>query len=125
METSTVRELPNTPFMNDGKKPRCQERVVRYIGNWSTGGQCYRSAAIGDRCKQHDPERVKKKTLERNAIADQKWQHRRKEIHGARFYNALKQIANGHNNPRTLAQGVVNKFEEGARHGAGAGNLET
>lgn len=67
----------------------------------------------GDYCNVHDPEKVAKKEAEREAIAKVSWARRRKEIHGAAFYKALEEIAEGHNDPRALANEVLDKFDNG------------
>lgn len=110
-----MRERPNVPYMKDGKRPRCQERICRYIGNWPSYGQCTRSAKVGDRCRQHDPEDIARRDEERQRDDDIRWNKRRRELAATTFYNALGQIATGHNDPRRLAQEVIKTFRDGER----------
>ena len=110
----TKPDTPLEPFMRDGKTPKCQEAIMRYVGNWPQGlAQCTRSAKVGDRCRQHDPVFIAKKEADRTVKYNNEWAARRKEIHGAAFYNALELIAAGHNDPRTLATEMIDKFKEG------------
>jgi len=107
-----MREQPNRP-LNDKGQPQCQARVTYYIGNWPHGKQCDYRAKVGEFCKIHDPKKIEQKAAERDAIAAEKWKHRRKEIHGSTFFKALEKIAEGHNDPRGLATEVLEKFHEG------------
>lgn len=103
----------NAPDFN-----RCCEEVTRYIGNWPSSGQCVRKRGHGpgeQYCKQHDPEAVAARRAEADAKATKDFNARRFQYHGRTFYNALKQIAEGHNDARGLAQEVLATFEEGAR----------
>lgn len=101
-------------YGNNAKVPpdfeRCCEGVVRYIANWPHHGQCARKRGHGpDRayCKQHVPEKVKERQAEadkRQGVAHEKL---RLEWAGPRFFKVLKQIADGHNDPRALAQEAI------------------
>lgn len=62
-------------------------------------------------CKQHDPEAAKArqdKASEAYRAKVEKWRY---EFFGRTFYEALEQIANGHNDARGLAQEVIAKFK--------------
>jgi len=98
-------------FKHDGKTRRCQKDVMRYIGNWPKSGQCEFAAKDGtDFCKIHHPDAEAKRDAEVKARYDVQWAKRRKEIHGASFFAVLEKIAAGHNDPRTLAQEAIDKF---------------
>jgi hypothetical protein len=42
-----------------------------------------------------------------------KWNNLRYEFHGREFFSTLVKIAEGHNDPRGLAQSVIDVFQEG------------
>jgi hypothetical protein len=72
--------------------------------------------AVGDHgmCRVHSPEAVARrraKADERDAKARVEWDRRRAEdrfkSHAHAFYDALKVIAEGHNNPMMLAKQVI------------------
>ena len=94
--TDRMEKLP------DGR-PRCFETVHYYVSNWPHTKQCSRAAKVGDYCKQHDPCTVAKRRAKADAKYEAAWQVRRKEIRGPKMFEALKEIADGHNNPRLLA----------------------
>lgn len=106
-----MKEQPNRPFLEDGR-PRCQERIARYIGSWPHFGQCLRAAAVGDRCKQHSPEVRAHKAAKREEQANADRRQRRLEWAGPRFYEALKQIAEGHNDPRIVAREAIKEYKD-------------
>lgn len=103
--------MPEHLIRANGKKvPRCQEPHVAAQGGWRFY-QCKKAAMAGSRfCKQHDPDEVKKRDQQRQARSDREWRKRRIELNGDRFMRALKQIADGHNDPRALAQETLDKF---------------
>ncbi|MFC3724447.1 hypothetical protein [Neoaquamicrobium sediminum] len=89
---------------------RCCVEVTRYIGNWPHYGQCARKRGHGPDgayCKQHDPEKVEA----RKAVSDERekaaYNKQRLEWAGPRFFKVLEQIADGHNDPRTLAHEAI------------------
>ena len=100
-----------SPFMRDGKTPRCQKPVMQ--GFWQH--QCGRSAKVGDRCRQHDPAAIKAREAKADARYNAAWAVRRVEINGKVFLDTLRKIAAGHNDARGLAQEVVDKFDDGKR----------
>lgn len=101
----------NVPTTRSGH-PRCQEVVQAYWTNWPSFHQCERRAKVDGRwCKQHDPEAVKAREAERTAKWNADMATRRVELAGQRFLNALRQIADGHNDPRTLARDTIKEFE--------------
>lgn len=100
------------PHMRDGKTPRCQEQVCRYTGNWPHFGQCERSAKVGDRCRQHDPVAIEARKRATREREDEEYKQHLMKIYGPRFFNVLKQIAAGHNDPRRLAQDTIDEFNK-------------
>lgn len=96
---------------------RCVEYVARRDG-WG-GYQCARKSGQGMDglyCKQHSPENV----IEKNRIQSEKWKKewaedakkRRLSNASKGFYDALKQIANGHNDARSFAKQIIEDFEK-------------
>ena len=76
--------------------------------------QCSRKRGHGPGlayCKQHDPIAVKAKKDAREAAWREKWE-REKRIRDRPFAyaDALKAIADGHNDPRTLARETLEKW---------------
>lgn len=78
--------------------------------------QCSRKRGHGPDqayCKTHDPEAVaarEKKSHDEYVIKHNKERYR---WNGPAFYAALKQIAEGHNDARGLAQEVLKTFHDG------------
>lgn len=98
-------------FLYRTKKPRCQKSVWR-SGEWGSS-QCSRAAKPGsDFCKVHNPAAEAERDAVRKARSEEQWAERRLEIHGKHFYAALEKIAAGHNDPRGLAQEVINEFNK-------------
>lgn len=80
---------------------------------WSRASQCGRKRGHGPDgayCAQHDPRVAQKRTRDAAARADASWQRRRYEFNGKSFYDVLVKIAGGHNDPRGLAQEVIDTF---------------
>lgn len=89
---------------------RCCEEVTFYIGSWPHNKQCSRKRGHGPEgayCKQHNPETQK---IRRDA-SYAKWLegHKREmvKMYGPTFLKALELIAEGHNDPRTLARDTI------------------
>lgn len=95
-------------FKHDGKTPRCQRSVWR--GGWEGTGQCESRAQPDGFCKTHAPGAQEKRDRVARAKHEVTWAKRRKEIGGAKFYAALEEIAAGHNDPRALAQKIIDDF---------------
>ncbi len=105
--------------LKDGSM-RCMERVSYYVGNWPCSKQCDRKAVVtedrGDGkevhfCKQHSTEEEKKRDAKRAVKEDastKKWKH---EVYGSSAIARLRAIAEGHNDPRTLAKEFMEKLE--------------
>lgn len=88
---------------------RCCEEV-RSPDRWGHYHQCAKPRGHGPNeayCKQHDPVAVAARKKASRERGDREWQKRRVEIYGARFLAALQQIADGHNDPRTLARETI------------------
>jgi hypothetical protein len=74
------------------------------------GYQCTRKRGYGPDeayCKQHDPEAVARRAEASKNRYDKQWNQRRLELSGPRFFAVLKQIAEGHNDPRSIAQEAI------------------
>lgn len=96
----------------------CVNVVPDERGGAARAHQCHKKRGYGPGlayCKQHDPDAVKA----RRDAADEKWRleqnAKRYQWHGREFYDALEQIANGHNDARGLAQEIIDKFKAGER----------
>lgn len=64
-------------------------------------------------CKQHDPAVIEARVQKKLERYHQRWNQERYKIHGPTFYAALKKIADGHNDPRTLAKEIIEEFHKG------------
>lgn len=98
---------------------RCCEEVTRYIGNWPHSGQCARKRGYGPDgayCKQHDPEAAAKRKAEVDEREAVRWRKQRLEWAGPRFYVVLKQIADGHNDPRSIAREAIAAYDTEVPH---------
>lgn len=101
------------------KKPDyslCCVEVCRPQGGWTYFGQCAKKRGYGPDgayCKTHDPATVAARQEKANASYKAKSNAERYSWHGRAFYNALKQIAEGHNDARGYAAEVIAKFHEG------------
>ena len=67
-------------------------------------------------CTTHDPIKVKERRIAREKRESASWDLRMNELKyrtaGPAFADALRQIANGHNDPRTLAKLTLEKLKE-------------
>ena len=93
---------------------RCCAEVADTSTGWTRFHQCSRKRGHGPDeayCKTHDPAAVKAKRDEAQRKYDEKWAKERVKSWGPTFYEALKQIADGHNDARQLAKDVLEKFE--------------
>lgn len=85
---------------------------------WSRCYQCKKPRGHGPDgayCKQHDPDAVKARRDASEARWNESWKKRRYEIHGHAFFDALVKIADGHNDPRSLARQTIDEFKKGER----------
>ena len=98
-------------------KSKCAANVTS-ASIWDGGSQCTRKAICDPdkdgnptTCKQHSQEASKARKDKRDAEyarQSREWAFKR---NGERFYDALKLIAEGHNDPRSLAQDVISKSD--------------
>lgn len=80
--------------------------------------QCSRKRGYGPEkayCKQHDPEAVKARREASDAKYNAQINKLRYEWHGRKFFDVLKIIADGHNDPRTLARETIDAFMKGVK----------
>ena len=103
---------------NKGHPPdfeRCAEEISsdRYSMMYH---QCSRKNGHGPHgawCKQHDPDAVKKRRDAQYQKWRAEWAERdRKAQFAADCKDAIRQIAAGHNDPRGLAQSIIDKLEQ-------------
>lgn len=66
-------------------------------------------------CKTHNPEAVKARKEAANEEYRVKTNKMRYSWNGRVFFNALQQIADGHNDARGLAQEVIAEFKKGEK----------
>lgn len=94
----------------------CCFEVSRAHGRWTSFGQCTRKRGFGPDgafCKTHDPEAVKARQEASHVAWRDKHNKERYSWNGRSFYNVLKQIADGHNDARGLAQDTIKAFHDG------------
>lgn len=94
---------------------RCCEEVWSKE-RFSISSQCRKPRGYGPEkayCKIHDPDYVKEKSIKQRQEYIERVNKERYKWHGREFFNALEIIANGHNDPRTLATEVIKKFKDG------------
>jgi hypothetical protein len=100
----------------DGHKPdfkRCCEEV-RAPERWGLYHQCTRPRGYGPDaayCKQHDPEVVNARKEKADTEYRKKHRADMTRVYGSSFLRALRQIAEGHNDPRSLAKEIVSDFD--------------
>jgi len=91
---------------------RCAKAV--YSDGWG-GHQCARKNGHGPHgawCKIHDPVAVKAKREAANAKLNAEWAALQRDTEFTRACRAaIREIAAGHNDPRGLAQGIIDKME--------------
>ncbi len=90
---------------------RCQHEVTFYQSNWPNHKQCDRKHLPGSQfCKQHDPAAIAARRAESDKRGEIAWLKRRKEFRAEQFFDALKRIADGDNNPRETAREAIASF---------------
>lgn len=99
---------------NPADLTRCCVEVAQPMGATTHFHQCSRKRGYGpDKafCKIHDPVAVEA----RNTKSDQEYRvkqyARMGELCGPKFLKILREIADGHNDPRTLAAEAVKDFD--------------
>lgn len=98
----------------EGVAPDFKRCCASLHDKWHPGGyQCSRKRGFGPDlayCRQHDPETVKKRRDEVRTAGEKRYRKQRLEWAGPRFYEVLKQIADGHNDPRTIAALAIKTY---------------
>lgn len=101
---------------SEGHRPdfkRCCEEV-RSPERWGRYHQCTRPRGYGpdaSYCKQHDPEVAEQRRIKAEKKHRKDWRDQMMRAYGPSFLCVLRQIADGHNDPRSLAGGVVDEFD--------------
>jgi hypothetical protein len=96
----------------------CCEEVADYSTRFPMYHQCRRKRGFGPDqayCKQHDPAAKKAREEEQNKKYIEGRNKRMVEWNGPAFLEALRKIADGHNDARGLARETIAKFEEKLR----------
>lgn len=91
---------------------RCCESVVP-PGRGVIARQCSKKRGHGPDgayCTSHNPEAAKRRDEERSRKHAEETKRLRYQWSGRQFYEVLKQIAEGHNDPRALARETLKKF---------------
>lgn len=94
---------------------RCCENVRTPVGATTDFHQCLRKRGFGPDgayCKQHDPSAAQARREASRARYVEQTNKLRYGWSGRTFYDALKQIAEGHNDARGLAQQVIADFHK-------------
>jgi hypothetical protein len=114
-EISTHHKRGYGRYNTEPRPHRCAEEVRDGDWNWK---QCSRARGFGPDqafCKQHDPQAVKDRRAARDAKWDADWEKKKKKwaLHAIAplAVEALQKIADGHNDPRTLALEVLRQYE--------------
>ena len=92
---------------------RCCAKI--YHATWASSLQCARKNGHGPHgayCKQHDPVAVKAKDEARRAkYKAERDKKERVHVFQSDCIAAIRKIAEGHNDPRGLAQDIIAKME--------------
>lgn len=87
----------------------CKEQVWMDT-RWPRRRQCARKAVRDGYCNQHHPDSVKERQKTINEKFERQWQRRRKELAGPSWFEVLKLIAEGHDDPRALAADAIKDY---------------
>ncbi len=91
--------------------PACCKAGFWSNERWSRYSQCSRKPVIDGWCKQHSPEAEEARERQRKERADAEQRKWDRAFSRPRDYEtALQQIADGHNDPRTLAREALEKW---------------
>jgi hypothetical protein len=96
-----------------GHKPKPNQCCERVSSGWHSK-QCSRPRGFGPEeayCKQHDPAKVAERRARGEAEFKIKMEKWKIESAAPIFLAALKKIANGHNDPRSLAIETIKDFK--------------
>ena len=100
-----------TEFIPQTKKRRCKEYVVRYHGLADFSGQCDHPAKSGeDYCGVHSPKAKASRRAKTKAAWDAKTEEWRDQSFSKRFREVLESIEQGHNDPRSAAKEILDKW---------------
>lgn len=110
-----IKHTPEFLAQYRGKNNKYGKCAGRVRSGWGDTFQCSRKNGHGPHgawCKQHDPVASKA----RSDAASAKWnaeyeQNRRASDFARDCQAAIRDIAAGHNDPRALAQSVIDKLE--------------
>ena len=90
---------------------KCQQEVYVSEGGWPRYYQCSRRPLAGTQhCKQHQPDAIEARRAEADKRHQKAWRKRMMEFAGPTFFDALKKIADGDNNPRETAREAIARF---------------
>ncbi len=101
---------------NPAGKKADPERCCVQVQEPGRGGlfhQCYKKRGHGPEqayCSQHNPEKVEARRAEQDRKFKEELRHRSLQWAGPEFYKVLKQIADGHNDPRSLAKKAIKEY---------------
>lgn len=91
---------------------RCQHEVYVSENGWPRYYQCSRKHLDGEQfCKMHMPDAIAERQRKSDARSKEAWNKRMMEVYGHLFFEALRKIADGDNNPRETAREVIARFE--------------
>jgi hypothetical protein len=100
---------------------KCCAEVTVKQGMWYSYSQCSRPRGFGPEqayCKQHDPVVVAERDAKTRAAWEAKHQLDRIQWAGPAFFKALCAIADGHDDPRALAEEAIRSYREPAKGGS-------
>lgn len=104
----------HTEQLKDGR-PQCRSYVR---GDRWGGHQCCKPGHVQVDgywfCKIHDPEAAKKRQEESSRRDSEAFRKRMLEFNGPRYFRVLLEIADGHNDPRTLAEEAIKQYRSDA-----------
>lgn len=101
----------------NGRKPD-PERCAQEVWPNERGAipsQCARKRGHGPEgafCKQHDPAVKAERERKQREKYEAERERQRPKWHAHKFLKALREIAAGHNDPRSLAIEVLNEFDK-------------
>lgn len=106
--SNTFERVPPDP-------ERCAEMVSDRDTRWPRFHQCRFKRGYGPEgafCKIHDPEAKRRRDAEKEARWKREHRARMRGACGPKFLDALRRIADGHNDPRGLAREIVDEFDD-------------
>jgi hypothetical protein len=94
---------------------KCCAEVTVKQGMWYSYSQCSRPRGFGPEqayCRQHDPAVFAARRAEANTAREAKYREDRLRYAGLPFFKALCAIADGHDDPRALAEEAIRSYRE-------------